>query len=196
MAINPGFHWPAQTIDQRRFTCGHFGCGREVASNLGWIYKNSHNAMVEGAIYVCPMCHRPTFFDDTNNPSLQVPGASFGRNIDHLPKDISDLYEEIRKATAVGAYTSAVLSCRKILMHIAVEKGADSGESFVAYVEYLVKNHFAPPGSQAWVDKIRDRGSEANHEIKIMIRDEAEELINFVEMLLKFIYEFPAKIAA
>jgi len=124
----------------------------------------------------------------------QVPGVSFGEQVEHLPKEIGDLYEEIRKSTGVGAYTSSVLSCRKILMHIAVEKGAEEGKPFIFYVEYLVNNHYAPPGSKPWVDKIRTTGNEANHEIKIMGQSEAEELINFVEMLLKFIYEFPAKI--
>lgn len=189
MAIDSLYSWPSnQDITPRQFTCGHSGCGREIASNKGWLYQ--HN---QGLIYICPMCHRPTFFDDTVSPAIQIPGISFGKNIEHLPKDIADLYEEIRKATSGEAYTSAVLSCRKLLMHIAVEKGASKGVEFIHYVEYLVDNHYAPPGSKPWVDKIRKSANEANHEIKIMTKDDAEELINFVEMLLKFIYEFPAK---
>jgi hypothetical protein len=48
------------------------------------------------------------------------------------------------------------------------------------------------PGAKDWVDHIRDKGNAANYEIVIMDRDTAEELIKFVEMLLKVIYEFPA----
>ena len=196
MAINPSYHWNNQAgIGQRAFTCGHPGCSKEVASNQGWFYHNSSNGRVEGSIYICPMCHRPTFFDDSIAPALQVPGVSFGRKVEHLPKVIEELYEEIRNATSAQAYTSAVLSCRKILMHIAVEKGAPEGDHFIVYVKYLVDNHFAPPGSEPWVDKIRKDGNEATHEIKIMTKDEAEELVNFVEMLLKFMYEFPAKMS-
>jgi len=33
--------------------------------------------------------------------------------------------------------------------------------------------------------------NEANHEIQIMTRDDARDLIKFAEMLLRFIYEFP-----
>jgi hypothetical protein len=44
------------------------------------------------------------------------------------------------------------------------------------------------------VDHIRKKGNEANHEIAIMSRTDAEELISFIEMLLKFMYEFPARI--
>jgi len=36
-------------------------------------------------------------------------------------------------------------------------------------------------------------GNEANHEIKVMTRDEAEVVMLFTEMLLKTIYEYPTK---
>jgi len=44
-----------------------------------------------------------------------------------------------------------------------------------------------------WVDHIRKKGNEANHEIIIVEKDDATELLSFVEMLLKVIYEFPAR---
>ena len=78
-------------------------------------------------------------------------------------------------------------------MHIAVNAGANSGASFVEYVDYLVNNHFAPPNSKDWIDKIRSHGNEANHEIVIKKKEDAEEIMTFLEMLLKFIYEFPAR---
>lgn len=44
------------------------------------------------------------------------------------------------------------------------------------------------------MDHIRRRGNEATHEIKLMTAAEAQELIVFTEMLLKFIFEFPAMV--
>jgi hypothetical protein len=44
------------------------------------------------------------------------------------------------------------------------------------------------------VDHIRTKGNEATHEIVLMTKADAEELIAFTEMLLKFVYEFPAKV--
>jgi hypothetical protein len=44
------------------------------------------------------------------------------------------------------------------------------------------------------VDHIRKKGNEATHEIALMGQADAEELIGFTEMLLKFIYEFPARV--
>ena len=47
------------------------------------------------------------------------------------------------------------------------------------------------PIPKDWVDHIRRKGNEANHEIVSMSRDDAKDLIIFIEMLLKFMYEFP-----
>lgn len=105
---------------------------------------------------------------------------------------VEQLYEEARRATASGCYTAAVLCCRKLLMHIAVAKDAPTGGNFVSYVEYLSEKHYVPPDAKDWVDHIRKRGNEANHEINMMKEPDAAELIAFVEMLLKLVYEFPA----
>ena len=89
------------------------------------------------------------------------------------------------------AYTPAVLACRKILMNVAVALGANAGESFVNYVRFLADAGYVPPNGKHWVDHIRTKSNEANHEITLMSKDEAEKLITFVEMMLKFIYRLP-----
>ena len=79
-------------------------------------------------------------------------------------------------------------------MNIAVAQGAKAGLSFVEYVDYLSNQGYVPPNGRSWVDHIRNKGNEATHEIALMTREDANELISFAEMLLKFIYEFPAKV--
>ena len=76
-------------------------------------------------------------------------------------------------------------------MNIAVQKEASENLKFIAYVEYLADHGYVPPGGKSWVDHIRQKGNEATHEIKLMDKQDAEDLIKFSEMLLKFIYEFP-----
>jgi len=111
-----------------------------------------------------------------------------------LPKDVEALYNEARSSVTVNAFTAAVLTCRKLLMHLAVAKGAPAGQSFLAYVEYLAQQGYVPPDGKGWVDFIRTKANEANHEIIIMSAQDAKDLITFSEMLLKFVYEFPAKV--
>lgn len=176
----------ASTLPSRRYVCGY--CSGDITSNLGYKALHSGNTSIVSAyIYLCHNCGGSSYFEG----SKQIPGAKLGSAIDHLPQNIAALHDEIRDATAAGANTAAVLAARKLLMHIAVECGADEGKKFVEYVDYLVDNHYAPPNSKVWVDKIRAVGNEANHEIKVMGTDEASSILRFIEMLLRFNYEFP-----
>ena len=175
--------------NSKAYVCGH--CGNQVASAEafeGTYTDGSHFA----DIYICHHCGGPTLFVPGGK---QVPGVPFGsvvRNVSE--KSVADLYEEARNATSANAFTAAVMCCRKLLMHIAVDKGADPGETFAHYVDYLAEHHYVPPDASQWVDRIRTRGNEANHEIRIMEQADAAELISFSEMLLKLIYEFPASV--
>ena len=114
--------------------------------------------------------------------------------MNNTPSEVETLYNEARNCTSCNSYTASVLCCRKLLMNIAVSKGADEGLNFIKYIEYLSDKNFIPPNGKDWVDHIRTKGNEATHEISIMKKEDAEELITFIEMLLKFIYEFPATI--
>ena len=125
---------------------------------------------------------------------VQVPGFAPGAEVSSLPDDIAALYLEARNAVTVASHTAAVMTCRKLLAHIAVAQGAEQGLSFLAYVEHLAKAGYVPPNGRGWVDHIRNEGNEANHEIVVMTRERADELIVFTEMLLKFIYEFPNRV--
>ena len=171
-------------LPRRTYQCGH--CGATTGSIHGYITNQTPGA----TIYMCGGCNQPTYFTELR----QVPSPIAGNPVDKLPIEIHQLYEEARKCTSLGAYTACVLCCRKMLMHIAVECGAKAGESFLSYVEFLAEKGYVPPNGSIWVDHIRKRGNEANHEIGLMSQDDAQELINFLEMLLKFIYEFPARI--
>jgi hypothetical protein len=111
-----------------------------------------------------------------------------------VPDTLNQLYQEARDSAAAGAYTGAVLLCRKMLMNIAVNQGAQENQSFQEYVKYLAGNNYIPPHGQGWVDYIRTRGNEATHEIALMTEQDAIALITFVEMLLRFIYEFPSMV--
>jgi hypothetical protein len=123
-----------------------------------------------------------------------VPGAAYGKSVDHLPGDLLPLYQECRNCMIVSAYTASVLTCRKILMHVAVEKGAPPGDTFQAYVNYLITANVIPGHFQTWVDHIRSKSNEANHKIVLMGQKDAEDLLSFAEMLLKVVYEYPNRV--
>jgi hypothetical protein len=175
-------------LQSKSYICGY--CGTPIASDRGWVGHKQFEQTRPAFILVCHKCSRPTFIDYDGH---QTPGIAFGQTVNDISdSSVAVMYEEARKATSAGSFTAAVLCCRKLLMHIAVAKGATAGASFVTYVDYLANNNFVPPDAKGWVDHIRTRGNEANHEIITMKKEDAEELVSFVEMLLKIIYEFPA----
>jgi hypothetical protein len=172
-----------KALGPRQWTCGH--CGTHTSSREGYRTLSSG----EGEIRMCSSCNRPTAFLRDE----QIPGAPFGEDVKHLPKDLEALYEEARRCMTIQAYSAAILLCRKILMHVAVSKGAKEGETFVEYVGFLFDRHFVPPDGKEWVDKIRTKGNEATHEIKLMDKDDAEDLLTFTGTLLRVTHEFPAR---
>ncbi|MFQ5852453.1 MAG: DUF4145 domain-containing protein [Candidatus Binatia bacterium] len=117
-----------------------------------------------------------------------------GSPVGSLPENVQAIYEEAGRSTSVAACTCAVMACRTLVMHIAVNKGANEGLTFAGYVDYLAGKGYVPPDGKAWVEQIRDQGNEAVHEIVVKSRNDANKVLGFVEMLLRFIYEFPAKV--
>lgn len=173
-----------QQLPPKTFTCGY--CDSTIGSDRGFVHQNPPL----GHAYICPVCERPTFFRGPD----RMPGAAFGESVGHLPADISTLYNEARGCCAHAAYTAAVLLSRKLLMNIAVSKGAPANQTFMQYVEWLSNNGYVPPDGKGWVDHIRKKGNEATHEIHLMQEDDAKDLVTFSEMLLKLVYEFPNRV--
>jgi hypothetical protein len=187
------YFWSNTSIlNSKSYTCGY--CNNSLASNVGFFRGGLEDGRgdTKGEIYICHHCYRPTFFDAARK---QTPGIRPGGDVNGITDNgVKNLYTEARDAYSKNAFTATVLSCRKLLMHVAVDKGAAQNLNFLQYVEYLSDENYIPPASKGWVDHIRQKGNEANHEITIMTEEEAKNLLSFVEMLLKIIYEFPNKI--
>jgi hypothetical protein len=185
-----GSWYGASETKGNSYTCGY--CGLKSGPSRYYYCDGKPHRF--GSIYICPNCNRPTFI--SYDGKEQVPGPILGEEIEYLPPSIEELYNEARKCITVNAYTSSVLSCRKLLMNVSVSKGAEAGKTFAFYVTFLEENHFIPPNSREWVDHIRKKGNEATHEIPSLTKDDAVELLEFTEMLLRFVYEMPGRMAA
>lgn len=180
-----------QTLAAKKFKCGY--CGNKVSSERGYkIGEHSDGSgQHKGGIYLCPECDGPIFFTLDN---VQIPGAAVGNEISYLPVDLEKIYNEARKCISQNCFTAAVLLCRKIIMNISVEQGAEEGLNFYNYVEYLSEKGYVPPNGEKWLHHVRKKGNIATHEIKDMNFEDARDLLVFIEMLLRFIYEFPNSI--
>lgn len=138
-------------------------------------------------LLICPSCKRPTFQNLAEDE--QIPSVKLGAPLSRLPDDVRVAYDEARACSSVGAFTATVMLARKILMHVAVQENAEPNLPFIKYVDYLSQNGFVPPKGREWVNKIRDKGNEANHELPKMTQEDAREIMHLTEMLLRFNYE-------
>lgn len=175
-----------QNLVPKEFVCGY--CANKVGSTVGYINGSDPANQL---IYICTNCGLPTLFFNGE----QYPGSVLGRNVESLPNDVAQIYEEIRDSIKCKSYTAAVLLSRKLIMHLSVNiAGAKEGLSFVEYVNYLGEARFIPPNGNEILDYIRKLGNEKNHELKIGTNEESVKILKFIEILLIFMYEFPLEL--
>ncbi|WP_260601938.1 DUF4145 domain-containing protein [Enterococcus faecalis] len=182
----------AQQIMERAYKCGY--CGNRVSSLLGLPLVRKSEQRIDSyyqddqsGIYICTHCQMPSFFWD----DIQIPGHVMGNNVKGISDELSSLYDEARNSYSVGAYTGVVLLCRKLLMNISVELGAEPNKKFIEYVDYLNDKNYISANSRGWVDKIRTTGNEATHETVIKTETDASNLIKFCEMIMVTNFEYP-----
>lgn len=115
-----------------------------------------------------------------------------------LPESDELIWEETRRCLGVGAYSAAVMLCRKLLLHTAVAHGLpakddnDRAPSYYQAVEYLQSESLITPKMRRWVDRIKDVGNDANHELEPIEKDAALDVAAFTEQLLVVLYEMDA----
>ena len=181
----------AREVPSNSIKCGY--CGNIVAPNLGYQIKSNIIGQYEDGdlayIYRCPHCNNPIIYFVESHATLPV--NMYGRDVKYLPDNIQTLYTECRTCHANQCYTAAQMIARTVLMHIAVEKGAEANQRFAYYVDYLDSNGYIPPNGKPWVDYIRKSGNIANHELVIKEKEETEKVLSFLSALLFFIYELP-----
>jgi hypothetical protein len=171
------------------FDCGY--CDRRVSAGvlIGAIPRFDGNLSTGRgqAVVICSVCH---------GLSVQAehevyPAPRVGDSVAGLGELVSAAWEEARNALAARAPTAAELMCRKLLMHVAVEHGADEGEGFEFYVDFLVEEGVITRRMKPWVDRIRKHANRATHDIVPVEFDRARDTLEFTEQLLRIVYEMP-----
>ena len=162
--------------------CGH--CDRDISAHV-IAYYNSELPKVNYWL-ICPVCSHASVKD---YDGITYPPAKYGESLQGLPPDIKQAYDEARNCMSVKAHSACTLICRKILMHIAVDKGDDEGKSFVDYITYLKDNGYITAVMNDWVDKIREGGNDSTHKIPEASESKAKNIMLFTIQLLRNVYE-------
>lgn len=168
--------------------CGH--CNQTVAA----LPIASHPSTADAdqapvsTFLACPSCGKGTVrvLGQTFPPSLQA------RPIEHVDEEVAQTWHEVRLAHAVGAYTGAVILCRKLLMHMACDRtGADAGLKFVDYIDILINSGELPKSHQDLLHSVREAGNRATHLLESVNRHDATLTIRITEACLFNLYEIP-----
>lgn len=180
--------WHCDTeLIENRYICGYCNTHTSSTRGLPLMERSYDEQSYNNGVYICTHCEMPTFLFENE----QAPNSKFGNTVNGVSKELSALYNEARDAYSVEAYTAVLLICRKLLMHIAIELGANEGLKFIEYVNYLKDEHYITAKSEKWVDSIRKYGNRSTHEIDLAEKTEAEMIIRFSEMLMKTNFEYP-----
>jgi DNA-directed RNA polymerase subunit RPC12/RpoP len=158
-------------------------CGRDVSGAVVARTKSGVNTV---RWLQCPNCGDGAVQRINGNI---YPGVAFGVKLEGLPAEVEVAYTEARNCMVVDAYGACELLCRKILMCVAVEKGAKEGESFSSYLTYLGKKGFITDAMMGWVEIIKEHGNKATHKIEKVDKGRAESTIMFTAELLRIVYE-------
>ncbi|NMM31415.1 MAG: DUF4145 domain-containing protein [Cellulomonas sp.] len=160
------------------FTCGI--CGTAIN---GAVIATARDLPVKWIR--CVKCQ----FGSVVNGSVQSPAPERGESVDGLPDGIGAVYGEARRCLGVAAYSAVDLLCRKLLMHVAMDKGAARSLTFGQYLDHLQQIGYITPPLMPWVDHIRKRGNLATHELPTPSEDEAEDTLAFTAQMLRLVYE-------
>jgi hypothetical protein len=164
--------------DWQQYYCAH--CNSQVSGAVIGEYSHSDTKWL-----FCPNCLKGSTLVGVGI----FPSPKYGPPIEGLPTEVASAYDEVRRCMSVNAHVASELICRKILMHVSVDKGAKPGETFASYLDYLANQGYITPPIKVWADKIRQHGNEATHEINEITRQRAEGTVMFTAELLRLIYE-------
>jgi hypothetical protein len=121
---------------------------------------------------------------------LSMPGGVEGRE--------AEVWQEARSCLSVGAHMAAVMLCRKILLHVAVGHGLAAEDekgrtpTFDTAVKHLREVGVITAKMTPWVDRIREIGNDANHQLGAISPAQALDVAKFTEQLLRLAYEMDA----
>lgn len=172
------------------YCCGHCGDttnGRVLCETI----RTSDGAHVLWCICSCDKSEPSVITEKEGDIVSQIPLAKVFHSEPDWPPDLATLYEEAATSYSAGAFTSASMVCRKLLMACACDKGDAEGRKFVQYVDYITDEVLTYSDAKTAIEKIKDIGNEANHKISFVNKVDAERALKIVTYLLRAVYSLP-----
>ena len=200
----------ANTIDTIIETCYH--CGNTGKQDILYFHKQTWGEDFPNELYEefnwfllkCPVCGMVSLKEDyTNDAMVNIKHEQFFEerivypktkfNFRHAPKSIQQAFESAVKVSKIEP-AICLLSLRRTLEMICKNKEAQ-GHTLEEKIKDLADKNILPSTlkDSSWL--IRTMGNDAAHADDINYTDyEVGQIIEFVEMIITYLYELPCRI--
>jgi hypothetical protein len=125
-------------------------------------------------------------------PGIQAPHSS-------VPAPIGADWYEAHLCESIGAHRAAAAMARRAVQGVAIEQGA-KGNTLNAQLKDLGAKATLHSMLIDWADHIRLLGNSGAHPgadgLETVSKEEANEVVRFLDELLRWLYELPAETAA
>ncbi len=150
-------------------------------------------------LYMCsnPSCKGIIYAILKNNKIVDMYPKKMPQVDKSVPTEVTRDFIEAAKCYDAGCFRAAASMCRRALQSSCVEKGAKDGKLTDQIID-LHERGFITTNLKDWAHEIRITGNVGAHPdndgLKDVDRKEAEEIINFMEEYLKYLYVMPSKV--
>jgi len=143
---------------------------------------------------VCTSCDSPIVLyqerdgGDWGTPTQEYPAAD--RQLPHsVPQRIRTDFEEAQRCMRSQSYTAGAIMARRVVETLRKEQGYTKGKLFDA-LKSMKDDGVIDSRLYDWADTAREVGNEGAHEPTPVSREDAEEVLRFVEALVDYLYVF------
>jgi len=174
-----GSHIPTHSDQVSVLVCRH--CRQGIVAVEEQYYEESSDSKFGGKI----IRHRGIYWWPL--PSVE--------KSEEIPESIVEAFSEAERALAANCPRAAAVMARRTIEAVTDNLGKTSGTLYKR-LEILKNEGTLHPTIYDWASGIRILGNVGAHydPLQSISRDEASELIAFVRELLKYVYEFPARL--
>jgi len=158
-----------------------------------WVGSTNHG------IFACDKCGGVVYFIMEKDQVKDYYPKRIPQTDESIPTEIANDYKEAVKCFDVGAFKASVVMSRRAIQSSALEKGIKKGK-LRDQIDELHAKKFIPDSVKEWAQEIRLTGNIGAHPDEDLLQDvtkqDAEEMIKFLEQYLNYVYVMPAKVEA
>lgn len=150
-------------------------------------------------IYTCNHCNKAVLLIGVTDDKFSDQYPKRTPQLDKsIPIEIANDHVEAIKCFDVGAFKATVVMCRRALQGSVIEKGTTK-DKLKDQINELCDKRIITEDIRDWGHEIRLTGNIGAHPdedgLKGVTKEDAEQMMQFMERYLEYVYVLPAKVA-